>query len=143
MADGKILIFNDKLVGEAKKRRLERKGHKVDCVSDAKEAVSLFDKNEYDHVLIGFSVPGGDDVLKHIVERKPSQRIITISTVDSCSDPEGCENCVEKYNKRRLMLPDDLNKLDYTLENFDNIECEYASKLEPSLFNRENREPFL
>lgn len=131
MSENNVLIFNDDIIASVQKKRLARKGFFVDHTSRKKEAIDLFGKKKYDFVLINFSVLDGAEVLSHINEKEPSQRIITLSTVNGCSDPKGCEHCLQNYNKRRLMMPNDLTKLDHLLNNFDNTKCEYALTLKP------------
>lgn len=125
-----ILVFDEETVNQSLANFLENHDYEVECCSRMDEAVRLFEMRAYDFVLINFMVNDGNTFLEYALSKKPEQRVLTMSTTWLCSDRKGCKNCIDNYNKRRLMLPDDLNKLIPILKSFDYVPCEYAFKVE-------------
>ncbi|MDQ1341298.1 MAG: hypothetical protein QG567_2456 [Campylobacterota bacterium] len=131
MHNSKILIFNDDIIASVQKRRLGRRGFLVDHTTEKEEAIKLFEKNSYDFVVANFSILNAQEVLNHITQKKPKQRIIVVSTVEGCTDLNGCNHCLQNHKKHRLMMPNDLQKLDVVLNDFDNFVCSYANSINP------------
>lgn len=126
----KLLVFDEETVNQSLANFLENHYYEVDCCSKMKEALKLLEKQDYDYILINFMVNDGNKLMEYVLDNNPKQRILTMSTTWVCSDKKGCKNCIDNYSKRRLMLPDDLNKLIPLLKSFDYVPCEYAFKVE-------------
>lgn len=125
-----LLVFDEETLNQSLANFLENHDYEVDCCSKMEEALKLFEQQNYDYILINFMVNDGNKFMEHILSKNPRQRILTMSTTWLCSDRKGCKNCIDNYNKRRLMIPDDLNKLVPLLKSFDYVPCEYAFKVE-------------
>ena len=69
-----ILIIEDEIdTATPVKLALELEGIDADIARDGKEGIALFDKNEYDLVLLDLKMPGmsGEEVLSEIRKRDP------------------------------------------------------------------------
>lgn len=124
-----VLIYDDSEVYTPIKSYLEHRDYIVDATFDEHEARRRYETCQYKFVLVNFMVHKGFRFMQELLEQNPSQRMVTISTTWECSDPLGCSNCIRNYNKKRLMMPNDLRKLVPLLENFDDVQCEYAFKV--------------
>lgn len=87
--------------------------------------IDFIKSNQVDMVIIQFSVENYKDIMDAILDIDPKIKIITISQDLVCSELLGCETCVSKYNKRRILEPVELQELYDTIINFDNIGCRY------------------
>ena len=103
--------------------------HDVHLISDFDEAIAFYKNEKPDMVVIEFSITVGHDALMKLLEINPSQPIITLSDATDCSELIGCDHCLEKYNKKRLLKKEGIHELLYTIENFDETPCPMAHKL--------------
>ena len=83
--------------------------------------------NNIDLVIVDFSIPLNRDILNDIINIKQNQKTITASTELSCSVLEGCDVCIQNYDRRRLMQPIDINSLYKTIKYFEKEDCLYSN----------------
>jgi hypothetical protein len=110
----KILIYDENLQDLSTLCRMIKIlpiEYHIDTITSYEECINLYTKEKYDIVFIDFSNDIGKDILSHIVAIHQWQRIITISGTNSCSDHYGCMDCLEKYNKFRVVKPITENEL--------------------------------
>jgi hypothetical protein len=77
----------------------------VDKVSDYNDCIEFYDKYTYDMVFIDFADDIGKKILSHILEKNPTQKVVTISDIEVCSEKQGCDFCATTYNKKRVIKP--------------------------------------
>ena len=78
----RILVVDDEaFVLEAVKMMLSFDGHLVTTVSDAREALSVLERDEFDLVITDYAMPGmrGDELAAKIKTRKPKQPVVMIT----------------------------------------------------------------
>src|ERR1044071_4462737 len=78
----RILVVDDEpFVCDAVKMMLAFDGHDVVTASDAKEALTVFDKNKFDLVITDFAMPGmkGDELAAAVKARAPKQPVVMIT----------------------------------------------------------------
>lgn len=92
------------------------------------KALELFDNNDYDVVIVDFSFEKGQKFLNYIETTKPTQKLITVSEVLEYSELEGCDYCINNYNKRRLLKPLSTQILVRYIVDFENQICKYKNK---------------
>ncbi|MGE4456413.1 MAG: hypothetical protein AB7E13_05730 [Arcobacteraceae bacterium] len=98
---------------------------KVDVLNDIKRVNSyLHDRtNYYDIVVINFGSFNNNKLLDNVLKHDPKQRTVIISSDAKCTDNIGCEHCIKKYNKVRLIPPFGMHGLmDYIVKN-EGQEC--------------------
>ncbi len=105
--------------------------HDVHLVTDYEEAMAFYKHEAPDMVLIDFTIEHGIESLNTILELNPAQQIITISDSLDCSEFLGCNHCLEKYNKKRVLKHQGIHELLYLIDNFEEMPCEFAHKLDP------------
>jgi CheY-like chemotaxis protein len=77
-----ILVVDDEpLVCDAVKMMLAFDGHVVETASSGKEALALFDQNQFDLVITDFMMPAmkGDELAAAIKARNPKQPVVMIT----------------------------------------------------------------
>ena len=84
MPDSKkrILVVDDEpFVCDAVKMMLAFDGHDVVTANDAREALTVFEKNKFDLVITDFAMPGmkGDELAAAIKARSPRQPVVMIT----------------------------------------------------------------
>ena len=128
----KILFIDDKSIQNSiRLGLLEQMAHHDVHLIDTFDAGIEFYRNEKpDIVLIDFTLEFGLDALKKIVQINPSQHIITISDSFDCSEILGCEFCLQHYMKKRVLKKKGIHDLLYLIENFSDMPCEFAHKLD-------------
>lgn len=77
----------------------------VDKISNFDDGMSLYAKNNYELVFIDFQDDIGEKLLTSILEKNPLQRVVTISDIERSSEKNGCNYCINIYNKKRLTKP--------------------------------------
>lgn len=89
----------------------------IDKVSDTRDFIDLFNRHDYDSLIIDVDDEIGKKLLKEILTIKPKQKIVTIGDTIQCGDENGCEHCLNHHKKIRLMKPVTDNDLFYALHN--------------------------
>lgn len=104
--------------------------HHVDLTSTINEIHKMYKKNKYEIVIIDHAIDIGRDALNMIMDIDIEQRILTISAEGGeRSVPQGCDYCVEHYNRRRLNNPTPIKNILRMIEDFDDYICDhYAGK---------------
>lgn len=74
-------------------------------VTTYEECVKTYTQDEFDSIFIDFTDDTGSQFLSYIQENNPNQKIVTLSDKVICSEPRGCEYCIEHFNKIGLMKP--------------------------------------
>lgn len=78
----RILVVDDEpFVCDAVKMMLAFDGHDVVTTNDAREALSVFEKDRFDLVITDYAMPGmkGDELAAAIKARSPSQPVVMIT----------------------------------------------------------------
>lgn len=125
-----LFIDNQSIQNSIRLGLLEQMAHhEVYLSGDYDEIMSYYDEHKPDMVLIEFTIESGPKVLQKILELNPSQPIITISDSLDCSELLGCDFCLKHYKKKRVLKHQGIHELLYLIDNFDEMPCEYAHKL--------------
>ena len=90
-----------------------------------KECMELYKNSIFDFVIVDFSLDNNLVLLNEITKLNSEQRIITLSSNIESSEKSDCIECINNYNRRRVMKPIDLKELYETIINFDNMACKY------------------
>lgn len=104
--------------------------HDVHLIDDYDKAIEFYSNESPDMVLIDFTADFGHEALVKILEMNPVQHIITISDSLDCSEIFGCDFCIEHYRKKRVLKHQSIHDLLYLIENFSDMPCEHAHKLD-------------
>src|SRR6267378_1242746 len=78
----RILVVDDEpFVSDAVKMMLTFDGHKVDTASSGQQALTLFEKGNYDLVITDYAMPimKGDELAMAIKARTPGQPVVLIT----------------------------------------------------------------
>ncbi len=95
------------------------------------EAMDKYAKENYDFLIIDLDTFEASKFLDNILKLNPKQKIINLSNSLELTTKEGCEACISKYNKKRLLKPYDLRMVYDYLINFDERVClDYNKDLE-------------
>jgi hypothetical protein len=62
------------------------------------------------------------------LQKKPQQKIITMSDNFECSEGVGCDFCISHHNKRRVFKPLNLKEVGDLILKFENLSCSYMHK---------------
>ena len=103
------------------------RGYEVDLSITLEDTVSVYRKNKYGMVVIDFATRGGKRSLEYIVGVDPTQKIITQSGIEECSELKGCDYCVQHYNKRRLVKQCSATDILNIIDKFDTFSCYYQN----------------
>jgi len=136
----KILFIDDKSIQNSIRLGLleEMAHHEVHLIDNYEKAIEFYIEQKPDMVLIDFTLDFGIDALQKILALNPVQHLITISDSFDCSEVLGCEFCTQHYMKKRVIKKQGIHDLLYLIENFSQMPCEYANKLE-SCVSEEDR----
>jgi len=115
--------------------------HKVHLCSTYEEALEYFNADSPELVLIEFGNEDGQKALTKILELNPEQKVITISDSLDCSELLGCGFCLEHYQKKRVLKHQGIHELLYLIDNFDEMPCEHAHKLNEDFSPKETDAP--
>lgn len=88
---------------------------------------SEYINDKFDLVIVDFDDKKSLALLKKILIENSKQNIITISEKLECAGLVSCKDCVELYNKKRLIKPLDFRQLLQTIEKFDSLSCKYQN----------------
>ncbi len=107
--------------------------HEVHLIDDAEEAMAFYLKEKPAIVIIDFTIPSGSDILYKLFEINPLQHIIILSDSLNCSEPLGCDYCLEKHKQRRVLKHQGIHDLLYLIDNFAEMPCEHARKFDAQI----------
>jgi DNA-binding response OmpR family regulator len=108
---GKILLIDDEVdIRGFMQMFFEDRGFEIDIAEDGLQGVEKFKLNQYDLILSDMMMPGmlGLDVLRHIKQVKPEQKVILITGVKEKSMVQkamelGCQHYLNKpFNLKEL-----------------------------------------
>lgn len=109
------------------------KGLNASIFEDLQKAQEVFKNDTFDFIIVDFSTQDGEAFLKHLLEIKPKQKIITLA-YELRSSENSCDECELIHNKRRLIKPIDALEVYKTIKNFDTQRCKYVNHfLNPSI----------
>lgn len=128
----KILFIDEKSIQNSIRTALleQLAHHEVYLTDNYEEAMEFYTKESPDVVVLEFTVYFGMDALFKILKLNPEQQIITLSDSLDCSELIGCDHCLNKYNKKRVLKHQGIHDLLYLIDNFAEMPCEHAHKLE-------------
>lgn len=83
-----LLVEDEKLLSKSVAKGLTMLGYAVDCAYDGEEALSLYEINEYDLMILDLNLPklDGMEVLRRIRARDADFRILILSARNSLDD---------------------------------------------------------
>lgn len=83
-----LLVEDEKLLSKSIAKGLTMLGYAVDCAYDGEEALSLYDINEYDLMILDLNLPklDGMEVLRRIRAQDADFRILILSARNSLDD---------------------------------------------------------
>jgi len=90
---------------------------------NSNQPIQDYQNNNFDIVIVDIATY--EDVFLTILELNPKQKTIVISDNLNCIDKVGCEVCLQKYNKNRLLKPISVETLLDLIIEFDNQQCHY------------------
>lgn len=102
----------------------------VDICDGTTDLIEIYTKNNYDMVIVDFSLDFGKTALDYILKTDPKQRVITISEKLISSEDKGGSYCQENYNKLRIMKPISINELVDHIVHFDTKTCKFVNKFD-------------
>lgn len=95
-----LLVEDEELLSSSIARGLRKRGYALDCAYDGKEALELYEINQYDLIILDLNLPeiDGLEVLKQIRQKDASVRILILSARSSVSDRiDGLDNGSNDY----------------------------------------------
>ena len=105
---GRILLVDDEeRIVNFVRRGLEAEGMAVDVAVEGEEGLRLALAHPYDLVILDLVMPGpgGRDVLRRLVERKPAQSVMILSALNDTASKVDClENGAEDYVAKPFSL---------------------------------------
>jgi DNA-binding response OmpR family regulator len=105
---GRILVIDDEQrILNVVHRGLEAEGMAVDSARESGEGLRLALTNPYDLVVLDLVMPGldGHAVLRHILERKPTQPVLILSALNDTASKVSClERGAEDYISKPFSL---------------------------------------
>lgn len=128
----KILFIDEKSIQNSIRAGLleQLAHHEVYLTDNYEDAMELYTRESPDMVVLEFTVYFGMDALFKILKLNPQQQIITLSDSLDCSELIGCDHCLHNYNKKRVLKHQSIHDLLYLIDNFPEMPCEHAHKLE-------------
>jgi hypothetical protein len=96
---------------------------------DYDESLEYYTSTSIDYLIVDFSLNNNNMFVDEVLKRNPQQKIITLSNILKCSDKNGCDHCINNYNKRRLFKPFSVIEIVKVLKDFDNP-CLYSNQFE-------------
>jgi len=129
----KILFVDNKSIQNSIRTGLmeQMSNHEVHLIDNADEALEFFSKERPEIVIVEFTVDFGLEVMHHVLALNPSQHIISLSDSLDCSEHFGCDFCLEHFRKKRILKHQGIHDLLYLIDNFSQMPCEFAHKLNP------------
>lgn len=109
-----LLVEDDRRLGEILHKSITRGGHAIDWVKSARSALTVFDPETHEVILLDLSLPDGDgmDVVKQIRENKAETPIIIISSRDSVDEKvQGLNTGADDYLTKPISAREILAKL--------------------------------
>ncbi len=142
---GKVLIIDDEIsIRESLSHAFKKDGYEVDLAASRKEALSLFNKYEYDVIFLDLKLPDADglDILEELMENNIDTQIVVISAYGNVETAVralkmGAFDFLEKpfsLYKAKLTLEKAIEKKKLLLENL---------YLKLSLKEKEEQLPFI
>ena len=105
---GRILVIDDEQrILNFVRRGLEAEGMAVECARDGEEGLGLALASPFDLIVLDLVMPGldGHEVLRRILERKPSQAVLILSALtDTASKVSSLERGAEDYISKPFSL---------------------------------------
>ncbi len=125
----KILVIDEdkKKAADIFKTFLKDREYSIDLASTLDHTKTFFHKEKYNIIIIDFATKDGRQSLDYILNIDANQKIITQSGISECSELNGCDYCIEHYNKRRLVKQCSANDILNIIDKFDTFSCYYAN----------------
>ena len=135
----KILFIDNKSIQNSIRLGLleQMAHHDVHLIDSYEDAIEFYISEKPEMVLIDFTVGFGHEALEKILKLNPIQHMITISDSFDCSEILGCDFCLEHYKKKRVLKKDGIHELLYLIENFPEMPCEFAHKLDACISTKD------
>ncbi len=136
----KILFVDNKSIQNSIRTGLmeQMSGHDVHLIDNIEEAVEFYSKERPEMVVVEFTVDFGFEFLHYVLKTNPSQHIISLSDALDCAEHFGCDFCLANYRKKRILKHQGIHDLLYLIDNFSQMPCEFAHKLN-HLFSEEEK----
>ena len=83
-----LLVEDEENLAHGLEYNLTEEGYKVTLAKDGKEAIKLFDENEFDLIVLDIMLPyyNGFEIAKHIREKQPQMPILMLTARTQIED---------------------------------------------------------
>ena len=124
-----LLIESSRRKIDSVTQRFSQNGYEVLAAENCMEGLHLFKTHhqQVDVVVIDFYMQSGLTFIHKVEEIKPRQAILTLSSTPYCSSVSGCDQCVAKHNRKRMLEPTDYDRVLKVIQDFDAFVCETYS----------------
>ncbi|MDD5716661.1 MAG: hypothetical protein PHW64_02565 [Sulfuricurvum sp.] len=96
----------------------------VESASTLGEVYMAFQKGKYDVVIIDHEIENGAECIGHILITDTQQPILVVSNAIHCVISR-CEDCVNKFQIRRLFNPTPIKNIIRMIEGFQRYRCDH------------------
>jgi len=94
-------------------------------VYNAEDGLKYYNSNDIDIVIIDFEYECFQELMDGILSINKYQKTITISNEIKCNDNNGCKDCIENFNRKRLLDEFSIKELINIVNHFDTEQCKY------------------
>ena len=99
-------------------------------VYTAEEGLKYYNNNDIDIVIVDFQYECFQELMNEITKINKYQKTITISNLIECNDNNGCKDCIEQFNRKRLLDEFSIKELFDIVNHFDTEQCKYYKSFE-------------
>jgi len=146
-----LLVEDEESLAKGLEYNLSEEGYQVDIAKDGKQAIEMFDKNNYDVVVLDIMLPykNGFEVAEHIRDKNPQMPILMLTARTSVDDRvKGLEIGADDYITKPFHLKELLLRIEGMLRrkswyvksvstnpfyhfgkneiNFENLRCKHG-----------------
>jgi len=146
-----LLVEDEESLAKGLEYNLSEEGYRVDIAKDGKQAIEMFDKNNYDVVVLDIMLPykNGFEVAEHIRDKNPQMPILMLTARTSVDDRvKGLEIGADDYITKPFHLKELLLRIEGMLRrkswyvksvstnpfyhfgkneiNFENLRCKHG-----------------
>ena len=110
-----LLVEDEESLAKGLEYNLSEEGYQVDIAKDGKQAIEMFDKNNYDVVVLDIMLPykNGFEVAEHIRDKNPQMPILMLTARTSVDDRvKGLEIGADDYITKPFHLKELLLRIE-------------------------------
>lgn len=93
--------------------------------SNYKDGLEKYNNNNIDIFIVDFTNENFNKLLNSILNANKQQKVIIISNSLKPSVSEGCNHCLQTFNRKRLLDTFDIIEGYNLIKNFDSINCKF------------------